>query len=169
MRLPWKHRESAWLGAGAGLIGGLAGSFAIGGFHHLWAKATHTDRLEKKGTESTTKAANMLSRHVLGRELSREVEPKAASAVHFAFGSLVGAAYGAAASRDSHVSRSFGLPFGFSVYSGAHATAVPALGLSEPPTKAPLTDEIGELLGHLVYGIVTDVTRRVVIRAARAI
>src|SRR4051812_26091742 len=113
MWLPWKRRESPWLGAGAGLIGGLAGSFAIGGFHHLWAKATHTDRLEKKGTESTTNAANMLSRHVLGHELDDETKPKAAVAVHFVFGSLVGAVYGAAASRDSHVSRSFGLPFGF--------------------------------------------------------
>jgi uncharacterized membrane protein YagU involved in acid resistance len=168
MKLLRKRRPNPWLGAGAGLIGGLAGSFAIGGFHHLWAKATHSN-LEEKGMESTTKAATFLSRKVMDRELDEQTKPKAASAVHFAFGSLVGAAYGAAAAVDSKFSEGLGIPFGASVYVGAHATSVPALGLSEPPTKAPLKDEVGEFLGHLVYGLVTDVTRRLVLVAAKAL
>jgi uncharacterized membrane protein YagU involved in acid resistance len=161
-----KRRENPWLGAGAGLIGGLAGSFAIGGFLHLWAKVTKSN-LEQKGAESTVKAANYVSRKVFDHELEEEQKPKAGSAVHFAFGSLVGAAYGAAASANSKVSTTIGLPFGASVYAGAHAAAVPALGLSDPPSRARMKDEVGEVLGHLVYGVVTDLTRRAVIRVAR--
>ena len=62
-----------------------------------------------------------------------------------------------------------GAPFGAALYLGAHAAAVPALGLSKPVTRKPLKDEAGEFLGHLVYGVVTDMTRRGIIAAAKAI
>jgi uncharacterized membrane protein YagU involved in acid resistance len=162
-----KRRMSPWLGAGAGLVGGLAGAFAIGGFQHLWAKKTRS-QMEEKGAQATGRTADYLARTVAGHGLDEPSKRKAASAVHFAFGSLVGAAYGAAAANNRKVSTAAGLPFGAAVYAGAHAAAVPALHLSDPPTQAPLKDEIGEFLGHLVYGVVTDLTRRAVIRAARA-
>jgi uncharacterized membrane protein YagU involved in acid resistance len=163
-----KRRESPWLGAGAGLIGGLAGSFAIGGFSRLWAKRTRS-RMEQKGMETTQRAADRLSRRVLGHGLDQPTKAKAASAIHFAFGSLMGAAYGAATAANRNAGAAAGVPFGAAVYAGAHAAAVPALRLSESPAKAPLKDEIGELLGHLVYGAVTDLTRRAVLRAAQAV
>ncbi|HJZ96510.1 MAG TPA: DUF1440 domain-containing protein, partial [Candidatus Solibacter sp.] len=77
-------------------------------------------------------------------------------------------AYGAGAAGNRKVSIGLGVPFGAVVYAGAHAGAVPALGLSESPTKSRARDEVGEFLGHLVYGVVTDLTRRAVIRVARA-
>jgi hypothetical protein len=162
-----KRRESAWLGAGAGLIGGLAGSFAIGAFHNFWAKKMRSS-IVQKGTQSTERAADRLSRGVLGHGMDQPTKHKAASAIHFAFGSLMGAAYGAAVSANRNVGMALGVPFGATVYAGAHAAAVPAFGLSEPPTKSRPREEAGEFLGHLVYGVVTDLTRRAVIRAARA-
>ena len=161
-----KRRESAWLGAGAGLIGGLAGSFAIGAFHQYWAKKMRSS-IVQKGTASTQRAADRLSRGVTGHGLDQPTKMKAASAVHFAFGSLMGAAYGAAASANRNIGMALGVPFGATVYAGAHAAAVPALGLSEPPTQSRPREEVGEFLGHLVYGVVTDLTRRAVIRAAQ--
>jgi putative membrane protein len=162
-----KRHESPWLGAGAGLIGGLAGSFAIGAFSEFWAKKMRSS-IVQKGTQATERAADRMSRGITGRGLDQPTKLKAASAIHFAFGSLMGAAYGASAAGNRKVSMALGVPFGAAVYAGAHAGAVPALGLSEWPTKSRPREEVGEFLGHLVYGVVTDLTRRAVIRAARA-
>ena len=163
-----KKRESPWIGMAAGLIGGLAGSIAIGKFHEWWAGMTQSNLVEK-GMDSTTKAAEAVSEGVLKQPLSEEAKPKAASAVHFAFGGTMGALYGAAAALEPKVAGAFGMPFGASVYAGAHATAVPALGLSAPITQSRVSDEAGEVIGHFVYGLVTDLTRRGVLAAVKAL
>ena len=168
MRFNRKRRENPWIGMAAGLLGGIAGSIAIGQFHRLWAKATKSN-LEQKGMDSTVKAASAVSEGVLERPLTEAEKPKAATAVHFGFGSALGALYGVGAALAPKVSGAVGMPFGAGVYLAAHATAVPALGLSRPVTQQPLMDEVGEILGHVVYGVVTDLTRRGVVAAARAI
>jgi uncharacterized membrane protein YagU involved in acid resistance len=162
-----KQRENPWVGLGAGLVGGLAGSIVIGQFVHFWGKFTASD-LEKEGMQSTVKAASAVSEEVLDHKLTEEEKPKAGTAVHFAFGGLAGALYGVAAAKAPNVSTAAGVPFGAAIYLGAHAAAVPALGLGQPVTRKPLKDEAGEFFGHLVYGIVTDLTRRAVMAAARA-
>jgi uncharacterized membrane protein YagU involved in acid resistance len=163
-----KRRENPWLGMAAGLIGGIAGSIAIGKFSHLWAKATHSN-MEEKGMESTVKAASAISEGVFHHPLAKEDETKAASAAHYGFGGTMGALYGASAALEPRVAGGRGVPFGASVYLGAHATAVPALGLGEALPNQCWRDELGEFLGHLVYGFVTDVTRRGVGALVRAI
>jgi putative membrane protein len=169
MILKRKRRErNPWIGMAAGLIGGIAGSVAIGQFSHIWAKATKSD-LEKKGMESTVKAAEAISKGVLDKPLPEKDKERAASAVHFGFGGAMGALYGASAALEPKFAGAVGVPFGASVYLGAHAAAVPALGLGEPVTRSRFSDEAGEFLGHLVYGLVTDLTRRGVIAVARAI
>jgi len=45
---------------------------------------------------------------------------------------------------------------------GAHVIAVPALGLAEPPTRRPRSEEGLEFALHLVYGVVTELVRRLV-------
>jgi len=37
---------------------------------------------------------------------------------------------------------------------------VPALGLAEPPTRQPLAKEMPELGMHFLYGMVTELVRR---------
>ena len=162
-----KRRENPWIGMAAGLIGGIAGSIAIGQFHHLWVKATKSN-LEQKGMDSTVKAAAAVSENVLDHQLTEEEKPKAGAAVHFGFGSTMGALYGVSAALSPKVGCAVGVPFGSAVYLAAHATAVPALGLSQPVTRQPIMDEVGEILGHVVYGVVTDLTRRGVLAAAKA-
>jgi putative membrane protein len=151
----------------AGLIGGIAGSIAIGKFNHYWASATRSN-LEKKGLDSTVKAASAVSEGVLDHRLSEQEKPKAAAAVHYGFGSTMGALYGVGAALAPAVAGALGMPFGTGVYLAAHAAAVPALGLSKPITEQRLSDEVGELLGHIVYGVVTDITRRGVVAAVNA-
>jgi putative membrane protein len=152
----------------AGILGGVAGSIAIGQFHHLWAKATKSS-LQKKGADSTEKAASAVSESILHHPLTEAEKPKAAAAVHFGFGSAMGALYGMGAALAPKLSGGVGMPFGAGVYLAAHAAAVPALGLSKPVTQQPLMDEVGEILGHVVYGVVTDLTRRCVVATVRAI
>jgi putative membrane protein len=163
-----KCRINPWVGMAAGLIGGIAGSFAIGTFSHVWAKATKSNP-EDKGVDSTVKAASAFSESVLHHQLTEEEKPKAAAAVHYGFGATMGALYGAGAALKPAVGRAAGVPFGVGVYLAAHAAAVPALGWSKPITQNRFSDEVGELLGHVVYGLVTDLTRRGVIAAYRAI
>ena len=163
-----KYRESPWIGMAAGLAGGLAGSMAIGQFLHIWSKLTES-KLEEEGMQSTVKAASAVSESVLDHPLTEEEKPKAGTAVHFGFGGLAGALYGAAAAKSTAVSTAVGIPFGAAVYVGAHAAAVPALGLGKPVTEKSAMDEAGELFGHLVYGVVTDLTRRAVIAGVKAI
>jgi putative membrane protein len=166
--LSLKRRRNPWIGMGAGFVGGIAGSVAMGQFLHLWSRLSHSN-LEEEGMQSTVKAASAVSEKVLSHPLTEEEKPKAASAVHFGFGGLVGALYGATAATTPAVSMAMGAPFGASVYLGAHAAAVPALGLGTPVTGKPVMDEVGELLGHLLYGLVTEVTRRGVVTAANAV
>jgi putative membrane protein len=168
MRWIKTRRENPWVGMAAGMVGGLAGSVAIGQFLHLWDKLTGS-HVEEEGTRSTTEAASAVSEKVLDHPLTEEEKPKAAAAVHFGFGTSVAALYGAAAAMEPRFADAYGVPFGASVYLGAHATAVPALGLSKPVTQKPVKAEAGEFLGHLIYGVVTELTRRGVIAAVRAI
>jgi len=163
-----RRRRNPWIGMGAGFLGGIAGSIAIGKFQHLWGKLTHSN-LEEEGMQSTVKAASAVSEKVLQHKLEESEKPKAASAVHYGFGGLMGAVYGLAAAKTPAVAAVSGVPFGASVYLGAHAAAVPALGLSRPVTDKPVLNEIGELLGHLVYGVTTELTRECVVTTVNAV
>jgi putative membrane protein len=149
------------------LVGGIAGSIAMGQFVHFWGKLTQSD-IEKQGMQSTVKAASAVSETVLDRKLTEEEKPAAATAVHFGFGGLMGAVYGAMAATAPMVASAAGVPFGAAVYAGARAAAVPALSLSRPVTENPPIDEAGEFLGHLLYGVVTHLTHRGVIAAVKA-
>src|SRR5215831_9326800 len=42
---------------------------------------------------------------------------------------------------------------------------VPALGLSKPPTKYPLSTHASSIASHLVYGMTTEIVRREIRRA----
>ena len=80
--------------------------------------------------------------------------------MHYAFGGGMAALYGAAAEIAPRVTRDAGLPFGLTVWLGAHTIAVPALGLAPTITRSPARMEVVEFAAHLVYGAVTEVLRR---------
>src|SRR5262249_31070699 len=82
------------------------------------------------------------------------------SSVHYIFGAVVGALYGAVAEIAPSATTALGLPFGAAVWFGAHVVAVPALGLAESPARRPLGKEAAEFGLHLVYGSVSEFGRR---------
>jgi len=85
--------------------------------------------------------------------------------VHYAFGAGVGAIYGALAERAPVVSAGLGLLFGAAVWLGAHVITVPALGLARPPARQPRAKAMQEFALHLLYGLTTDVVRRLLLRS----
>jgi putative membrane protein len=141
-------------GAAAGAAGGLAASWMMGLLTRFAPK-----ELQEESQESTAKAADAVTR-AAGSELPPSKRKPASQLVHYAFGTMMGAAYGAATEWRSELSAATGVPFGTAVWLGAHVTAVPALRWSKPVYRSTLKKEMAEFLAHWVYGAVTELVRR---------
>jgi uncharacterized membrane protein YagU involved in acid resistance len=151
-----------WRGIIAGLVGGVIAAGAMSLVHKgVGAQSAGQQQSE----DATVKVADGVSRWLVNRPLPEEKKPLAGSIVHYAFGAGVGALYGGVAEIAPRVTVALGLPFGVSVWLGAHVIMVPALGLAPPPTRQAASKEALEFFLHLVYGAVTEVGRRLVRRA----
>jgi uncharacterized membrane protein YagU involved in acid resistance len=82
--------------------------------------------------------------------------------LHYTFGTTTGALYGALADAIPALTTAGGVPFGLAVWLLADELAVPALGLSQPPTRQDLTTHTYALVAHGVYGLTAEYTRRLV-------
>lgn len=157
-----------WKGIAAGALGGLTASWAMNQFQALESQATKklsnpAGQKEESGESdepATVKAANLISEKALDRELTPAEKKQAGPAVHYVFGTLTGAAYGALAQNMSFASSGYGTVFGSLLWLAADEVGVPALKLSKPPQEYPVSSHAMALSSHLVYGIVTDAVRR---------
>ena len=121
--------------------------------------ARHEDSTEE---DATVKTAVAVSRNLFDHELTDEQKKIAGPAVHYAYGSMVGAMYGGMAELLPVTSAGFGLAFGMALWLLGDEIAVPALGLGKGPTEVPVDKHADALAGHLAYGMTTDVLRRVI-------
>lgn len=169
-----------WKGAAAGLAAGLAASWVMNRFQNLSGKLAqvveedepqnpqHSAQrgdgasAEQEDEDATVKAASAISRKIFHHQLSKQEKKVAGPAMHYGFGILTGAAYGALAEVAPAVTRGAGLPFGASVWLGADEVAVPAFKLSGPPWENPPSVHARALAAHLVYGLTTEGVRRLV-------
>ena len=162
---------SIWRGMVAGLIGGAGAAAAMSLVHGVvgaigaGAREQPAPDGQPLQEDSTVKVAEGIIGWLVHRPLPENKKPLASNLVHYAFGASVGAFYGGVAAMAPGVTIGAGLPFGATVWLGAHIVAVPALGLAEPPTRRPPAQEGLELVAHLVYGAVTELTRRLIRRA----
>ncbi len=116
--------------------------------------------------DATMKTADaVVSTITGGRHLSLEGQEKGGPIVHYAFGALMGALYGAAAEYSSVARSGFGTTFASALFTGADLVAVPALNLSGSSAGAPVSSLASPFSAHVVYGITTEAVRRAV-RAA---
>ena len=170
-KLHLPRRAKLWDGFVAGACGGLAGSVAMNQFQRGWSKAARalasrqgsekqSSRESGESEDATMKVADRLA-HAAGRQLSHEQKKRAGTAVHYAFGTLMGGLYGIAAEmRPRQVKRHAalsGMSFGASLFVGADELAVSKLGLSSGP--APLSSHLYALASHLVYGVTTGLVQ----------
>jgi putative membrane protein len=153
--------RGALIGLVAGLLAAFAMSLAHRGVERILLKPAAPAAQQPE--DAIVKVASAILR-LVGRTLTEDEKPLAGTVVHYAFGASVGAVYGALAELAPRVTAGLGLPFGLAVWLGAHVVTVPALGLAEPPTRQPLGKEGVELGLHLVYGMVTELARRLLRR-----
>jgi hypothetical protein len=172
-------KRNPLLGAAAGAVGGLLGSWMMIRFQHLIGQngASPEDRErphqhrrqeaqpnDTDGTipdePATMQAASAISEAFAGRPLDEREKEIGGSILHYMFGVVVGAMYGAAAEAEPQTSRAAGLPFGTAVWLVAGEIGVPLAGLSSKPTQYPITRHAAALASHLVYGLTVEGVRR---------
>lgn len=170
-------------GALIGAAAGTAATYAMSVFQRLWMRAfpepeAALDSLhpaERGWPESvqavrqpgrqgpddaTVEAADRISRQVAGRGLDVEERAVAGPAMHYLFGAVAGAAYGALAEVAPPVTAGAGLPFGAAVWLAADEIALPLLGLTPSPEDSPPHRHLLSFSAHGVYGVATEALRR---------
>jgi len=117
----------------------------------------------EKQEDSTEIVARKIAQ-AAGAELPPEEKKKAGQAVHYAFGTLMGAVYGIAAELVPEVTTGGGTAYGTILFLAAHEVAVPAFQLSPPPTKTPAGDHLQHWAAHVVYGGSLELVRSIMRR-----
>ena len=146
-------------GLAAGIAAGLVASLAMNLFQKAWASALP---MSGAGDDpATVKAAQKASRAATGEYFAKEDKEAAGNAVHYAFGALLGGAYGLLAEYRPEVTKGFDTLFG-AASAAFDEVGVPAVGLSGPPTDFPAATHAYGLASHVVFGGVTEATRRLV-------
>src|SRR4051812_9058626 len=105
--------RSVWKGAVAGVVGGLVASWVMNQFQAGLSRVSgQPQQNAEDGENATEKAAAAVAEPLLDRSLTRQEKQTAGPAVHYAFGSTVGAIYGAVAEMAPATTTAWGLPFG---------------------------------------------------------
>jgi putative membrane protein len=157
----------------AGALGGLVASWTMNQFQKVWSASEKEITGGKQGQnggqqnsedaeDATMKTADRISELVQGRHLSKDEKKKAGPVVHYAFGAVMGAVYGASVEVNPAANALAGIPFGAILFAGADEIALPALGLSDKPIAYPLSTHVYGLISHAVYGVTTETVRRIV-------
>jgi putative membrane protein len=176
MRRNHRQTQDLWKGILAGMAGGLVASWTMNQFQAGVKKISEASQQgqaseqgqnsgQQESEDATMKVAETISETVADKKLTKEQKKKAGPVVHYAFGTLMGAAYGTASELDSRVRYGAGVPFGTALWIGADELAVPALGLAGSPKEIPVSSHAQYLAAHVVYGLTTEMVRRAV-RAA---
>jgi len=123
---------------------------------HESAEAIERHQLQQeqqaKQQEDSTEIVARKIAEAAGKELPPLEKKKAGQAVHYAFGTLMGAVYGVAAELVPEVTTGGGTAYGTILFLAAHEVAVPAFQLSPPPTETPARDHLQHWAAHVVYG-----------------
>jgi putative membrane protein len=167
----WKRKNrSTWKGLVAGLMGGLAASFAMNQFAALGSKIAQSRKGGKRkqqgeNEDATMKLAERVSEGVFHHRLTGREKKWAGPVVHYTYGALAGGLYGALAERRRPVGALAGLPYGAALWLLGDEVAVPLFRLSKSPTQYSVSTHAWALASHAVYGTTADLVRRLVRRA----
>jgi uncharacterized membrane protein YagU involved in acid resistance len=172
-------------GTVAGFIGGLVASWVMNRYQAVENRPVIVRRIEEletfvgipheeakpaaaaaqiDGDAPTVMVAQKISREMFNHELSPLEKKVAGPAVHFGYGAAVGAIYGGLSELLPVVGIGLGIPYATLLCVAGGEIAVPALGLSKPPTQVPPASHASSLATHFVYGITLDISRRILRR-----
>jgi putative membrane protein len=151
------HARSLAKGLLAGLIGGLVAT----------AAKTLAERIYPPRTHGEDEPSAVLVDKLAGHHLESSQKDVAVEALHWGFGALTGAAYGALAEYYPAATAKDGAGFGMALASLTHEGALPAMGFSTDPEEQTTRERTSEMASHVVYGMVTETVRRVVRKMLR--
>ena len=147
-----RRRERSLLkGFVAGAIGGLVGAAATAA-----GEAVYPPR-----TLGQIPPPAVLVNRMVDHPLTEKQEEVSVQAIHWGFGALVGGVYGALAEYQPVVTGRLGANFGLTLCGITHASALPMMGLTESPENQPAREHASELVTHAIYGVTTELVRRV--------
>ncbi len=139
----------------AGLIGGLVAT----------AAKSIAEKVYPPRTEGQPEPPAVLAERIsgeFGHHLSSGEKTVATEAIHWGFGALTGAAYGALAEYFPAATAKEGASFGLALATLTHETALPAMGLAAEPDEQTTREHTSEMATHVVYGLMTETVRRFV-------
>lgn len=146
--------------AAAGMVGGLVASWLMVKFQrHVWPAPEGDD-----GESSTTRLARELYKLRSEEPLRSRQAQQVGSIIHYGLGAGLGLAYGAAANSRPVIASGAGVPLGVVTELVFDQAIVPALGLSNPFWKCPVEWHVRGMAAHLVFGTVTEASRRLLLR-----
>ena len=157
--MPTKSEPAPFRGLAAGIAAGLVASLAMDLFQKAWASAAPLP--SSSDDPATVRAAQRASRATTGEYFATSNKQAAGDAIHYLFGAVLGGAYGLLAEYRPEVTKGHGTLFGAAT-AAFDEIGVPAMGLSAPPTSFPAATHAYALASHVVFGIVTEATRRLV-------
>jgi hypothetical protein len=169
-----RHRPNVFRGVVTGVTAGIAATLIMDQFQKLSSagqkaaekqirlarhEAPETiarDQLQQeeqaaRQEDSTEKVARKIAA-AAGKDLQQANKQRAGQAVHYAFGTLMGAIYGVSAELVPEVTTGGGTAYGTLLFLAADEVAVPAFQLSPPPTQTAPTDHLQHWAAHVVYG-----------------
>ena len=164
LRMSNRMHGNVSIGSGllTGILGGLAGSWAMNQFQAVLRDSQPPKRRNQpQGDEpATAQAAQAIAGHLFGHTLSASEKKIAEPAVHYGFGALAGGLYGAATALVPALGAGLGLPYAIGLWFVGDEIAVPALRLSRPARAYPAATHASALASHVVYGLTLDLIRR---------
>jgi hypothetical protein len=173
------HRRNRWRGLVLGAAGGAAGTMAMGLYFkalpalaagedqpgddstaqengsHAFDDISLVGKHYQDGEGSTVAVGRLAYQTVVGRAPeAQETKTVLSEAVHWSFGTSMGALYGMLRDRAGWPDLGGGLAFGAGVWLFASELLLPLLGLAPGPTATPAQRHAKEFGAHLVYGAV---------------
>ena len=104
--------------------------------------------------------ANRTKRKYMNASLKPTQKKEAEKKIHWAFGLLVGGLYGVAAEYNKKWTAGLGSSMGTTLYSATHGSLLPALGTEPWPHKNKAKYTMNEYIGHVAFGVTTEIARR---------
>jgi putative membrane protein len=136
----------------AGLIAGVAATAAKTAVEKLYPPRTHGE----------PEPPAVLAGKIAGHDLAPAQRQLATETIHWGFGAVTGAAYGALAEFYPAATSRDGASFGMTLMALTHESTLPAMGLSAEPAAQTTREKTSEMASHIVFGIVAEITRRTV-------
>jgi putative membrane protein len=162
LRVGRRTKRNIWKGALAGLAAGIAGAVAMEQFQKAWLKVAGGNHPTDSSDPATVNAARTFSKYVLHWEIREDQKAAAGEIAHYAVGALSGAAYGGMAEVSAAVRAGAGSAYGAGLFVLNDEVIVPAAGWSKAPAAYPVSTHVYALASHVVYGLATEGTRRLI-------